>query len=172
MPVRVELLSGLKLEALVGAEGATWLDRELLSESPEPLRESAFGGEVRAAKAARRAWLIGQGLAEEREDGMRYRRNLLTILRQRDLLSASSGLSEEFGVPARAADTGERVGGVLRRRVDLASGRFALLQGGGELVLVPWRPELERQLGREIAGKVGPSGFSWSRGRARGIDIA
>jgi hypothetical protein len=96
---------------------------------------------------------------------------MLRLLRQRELLAVGAGLAEEFGLPAREAEAGERVSGILRRRLDLASGRFALLQGAGELILVPWRPELERQIGRELSGRIGPAGLSWSRGRSRGIEI-
>jgi hypothetical protein len=170
-PVRVELLSSIPLERLAAAEGATWLDRELLSDEPEPLRDAGFGADVRAAKAARRAWLAGQGLVQESQGGPVYRRDLLAVLRNRELAEAGGRLAAEYGLPARGAEAGERVGGVLIRRLDLASGRFGLLQGAGELVLVPWRPGLERRLGRALVGRVGPGGFSWSAGRARGIEI-
>ena len=170
-PVKVELLSARPLEALAGAEGATWLDREIVADQPLPLREAGFGAEVRAARAVRQAWLVEQGLADEGEGGLRCRRDMLRLLRQRELLAVGAGLAEEFGLPAREAEAGERVSGILRRRLDLASGRFALLQGAGELILVPWRPELERQIGRELSGRIGPAGLSWSRGRSRGIEI-
>lgn len=170
-PVRVEILSNFRLEALVGAQGATWLDRELVAEKPEPLRESGFGVEVMVAKTARRTWLVEQGLAAEGEGGVRYRRNLLTLLRQRELASLGERLDTEFSMPSRLAETGDRVSGLLHRRVDLASGRFGLVEGAGEMVLVPWRPEMERQLGRALTGRVGPAGFSWSAGRGRGIEV-
>lgn len=170
-PVRVELLSPIRLEALSEAEGATWLDRELVSGDPTPLRESGFGSEVRKALAVRTAWLVEQGLAEEGEGGPRYRQGVLTILRQRELLAVGARLAEEFGLSARPAETGENVAGLLRRRLDLASGRHALIEGAGVLILVPWRPELERQLGREVSGRMGPNGLSWSRGRDRSVAI-
>ena len=37
-PVVVRTLSSLPLERQVGTEGATWLDRELVAETPEPVR--------------------------------------------------------------------------------------------------------------------------------------
>lgn len=171
-PVRVDLLSVVPLESLPLAQGATWLDRELAVEEPVPLRDAGFGAEVRAAKAVRQQWLVDQGLASGGEGGARYRRDMLSLLRQRELLAVGEALSGEFGLPARACEPGERVSGRLERRLDLASGRFGVLRGAGELMLVPWRPELARQLGREIAGRVGPSGFSWSRARERGPEIS
>ncbi|MGH6706929.1 MAG: DUF3363 domain-containing protein [Sphingomicrobium sp.] len=86
-----------------------------------------------------------------------------------DLFDACEQLSAEFGLPARSAGYGEGLSGLLARRLDLASGRFALLQGAGELVLVPWQPGMEQHLGRSISGRMGPGGFSWSRGKSLGI---
>jgi hypothetical protein len=59
-PVRVELLSPLPLQQLVAAEGATWLDKELVSLNPEPLRDAGFGSEVRSGLAMRRQWLVAE----------------------------------------------------------------------------------------------------------------
>src|SRR3546814_6001752 len=44
-PVVVHTLSSLPLERQVGAEGATWLDRELVAATPEPLRDAGVGRE-------------------------------------------------------------------------------------------------------------------------------
>src|SRR3546814_4601737 len=52
-PVRVELLSSRPIEQLVGADAVTWLDRELVADTSEPLRESGFGAAVRDAQARR-----------------------------------------------------------------------------------------------------------------------
>ena len=65
-PVTVETLSTLLLDKLPGAEVATWLDRELVADSPAPPREAGFGREVRAAQAMRRQWLVAEGLAGNR----------------------------------------------------------------------------------------------------------
>lgn len=170
-PVQVEVLSLRPLGELGGFDGQTWLDRELASAAPVPLREAGFGAEANAAKAVRRAWLVAQDLASESADGWQPRCNFLAVLRTRELKALGERLGREFGEPLREAAAGERLSGTLRRRVDLAGQRFALLQGSGELVLVPWRPDLERQLGRELSGRVGPSGLSWTAGRSRGPEI-
>lgn len=41
----------------------------------------------------------------------------------------------------------QRFAGTYRQPVDLASGRFAMLDNGRSLTLVPWRPALARRLG-------------------------
>ncbi|HWT13490.1 MAG TPA: relaxase/mobilization nuclease RlxS [Allosphingosinicella sp.] len=165
-PVRVELLSPLPLPALPETEGATWLDRELLAESPEPLRDSGFGREVRSALAARRQWLLAQGLAHEAEGGTVYAGALVERLRRQDLLRAAQGLSEELGLAYRHVETGP-ADGRLMRRLDLASGRFALLAGAREFSLVPWRDGMDRRIGRELAVQVRGSAVSWRLGRER-----
>lgn len=64
-----------------------------------------------------------------------------------------------------------RIDGVVRRRVDLVSGRFALVENAHEFSLVPWKPVLERALGREVSGRVRPqAGISWNFARERGIE--
>jgi hypothetical protein len=43
-PVLVRTLSSLPLDRQVGAEGATWLDRELVAENPHPCVTRASAG--------------------------------------------------------------------------------------------------------------------------------
>jgi type IV secretory pathway VirD2 relaxase len=169
--VQVALLSPVQLERLADHDGATWLDRELVSDHPEPLRDGGFGRDVRQAIAARRQWLLAQQLASGSGDEFRLEPGALAHLTRRDLSAAGSQLSRELGLDYNPAKTGERVEGMLRRRVDLASGRFALVETGKEFTLVPWRSDLERHLGKEVAGTVRESGMSWALGRSRGIEI-
>ena len=90
------------------------------------------------------------------------------MLRQRELSTGAAQFSSELGLSFVPAAQGERIDGILRRRVDLASGRFALVENGREFTLVPWRPVLERHIGKEISGFARHDGISWSIGRGRG----
>ena len=166
-PVRVELLSPLPLERLVAAEAATWLDRELVSGAPEPLREAGFGGAVKGALALRRQWLVDRELAHEVQGRLIANARLMSVLRRRDLSGAAAQLSAELGLGWR--DLGEHgtARGTLLRRMDLASGRFALLADAREFSLVPWRPEMERRMGRELVVRVRGGGLGWTLGRER-----
>jgi type IV secretory pathway VirD2 relaxase len=166
-PVRVELLSPLPVERLIEADGATWLDRELLSDLPEPVRDAGFGREVKSALATRRQWLIEQELAREEQGALITNGRLLATLRRRDLAGAAAQLQSELGLGWR--DVGEEgtAQGKLMRRVDLASGRFALLSDSLEFSLVPWRPEMEQRIGRELSVRVRGGGISWTIGRER-----
>jgi hypothetical protein len=162
----------LKLERQIHAEGATWLDRELVAAEPVPLRDSGFGHETRMASVQRRQWLIEQGLASEEQGKVVYRANLLRTLRERELQSVGGRLAEQIGRPYVFQSAGRRVEGVYRRRLDLISGRFAMIENAREFTLVPWRPVLERNLGRHVAGVAkSDGGISWTLGRQRGPSI-
>src|SRR5690606_1628117 len=76
-PVEVETLSPVPLEQLGRADAVTWLDRELASDRPLPLRDAGFGREVRAALAVRRQWLVEQQLADGEGEQVRLRANTL-----------------------------------------------------------------------------------------------
>ena len=166
-PVIATILSAQPLEKLIDAEGSTWLDRELVAAEPEPLRDAGFGRDVREAQGRRRQWLITQGLAEERGGAILFRADMLTTLQRRELLRVAGQLSRELGLRFTEAQPGERIEGMLRRSVDLASGRFALVEKSREFTLVPWRPVLERHVGKSVSGILRGDGISWTLGRGR-----
>jgi type IV secretory pathway VirD2 relaxase len=171
--VRVEILSTFKLDRQTGAEGATWLDHELVDGDPAALRDSGFGREVRQALTQRRQWLLEQGLASEQQGSIVYRANLLRILRGRELQKVGGQLSGQLGLQYVGQEPGRRIEGIYRRRVDLVSGRYALIERSHEFTLVPWRPVLERSLGQLVAGIArGDGAISWTLGRQRGPSIS
>ena len=166
-PVTVELLSNIPLDRLKTMNAATWLDRELIAAEPLPLRDGGFGREVRSAQIARQAWLIEQELAEQVSGRIAYRSDMLASLQQRELLTVAKRISDELGKPFEEARQGDRIDGVFRRRVDLASGRFALIENSREFSLVPWRPVLERHVGKPISGVLREGRVSWTVGRGK-----
>ena len=166
-PVAVDMLSSRPLAALIEADAATWLDRELIAGAPTALRDAGFGADVRDALDRRRQWLIASDLAAEHDGAVRYRQGLLAILQRRELLRVAGELSAQNGLTFAEPDPGARVDGVLRRSVDLVSGRFAVIEKSREFTLVPWRPMLERQIGIPVSGIMRSDGISWSIGRGR-----
>jgi hypothetical protein len=101
-----------------------------------------------------------------------FARNLLDTLRRRELDGVSSKLAAETGLAHRLSAEGEHVAGVYRQRVTLASGRFAMIDDGLGFQLVPWRPALEQQLGKQVSGVMSPGGaVDWSFGRKRGLGL-
>lgn len=166
-PVLVDKVSSLPLEKQVSFDGATWLDRELVSDKLEGSRNSGFGRELREAQARRRQWLIAQGLAHEEQDRIVYRANMISILRQRELNRVAGQLSDELGLSYFEAKPGDRLEGKMLRSIELASGKYAVIEKSREFTLVPWRPVLDRHVGKEVSGIMSGEGISWTIGRQR-----
>jgi type IV secretory pathway VirD2 relaxase len=167
-PVVVNTLSSLPLDRQVGSDGATWLDRQLVGGETQPLRDGGFGRDVREALDRRRQWLMAEGLAQEEKGRLIFRANLLETLRRRELNRVAGQLSDELGLRYTEARSGERIEGVYQRPIELASGRFALVEKSREFTLVPWRPVLERHAGNQVSGIVRGDSINWTIGRQRG----
>jgi hypothetical protein len=167
-PVAVEILSSQPLAKLFEADAATWLDRDLVANKPETARDAGFGAEVRDALDRRRQWLIAQGFAEDTGGAATYRADLLATLQRRELLRVAGQLSGELDLAFVEATPGARIEGIVRQRVDLISGKFALVETSREFTLVPWRPVLERQIGKPVSGIIRTDCINWSIGRGRG----
>jgi len=166
-PVEVETLSARPLEQLREADAATWVDRELASQSPLPIRDAGFGRDVRAAMAGRRQWLVEQQLADVDGDRIRLRANAIMMLQRRELLRVGDKLAGELGKPFVEATAGRAIEGRLLRHVDLVSGRFAVVEQSREFTLVPWRQVLEQNLGKQVGGILRGEGINWQFGRER-----
>jgi type IV secretory pathway VirD2 relaxase len=163
--------SDLSIGEQVNASGATWLDRQLLAKD-SPLSGGGFGAEVCEAMDARTDHLIEEGLARRQGQRLVFARDLLATLQRRELEGAAARLSADTGLAYQPAAEGERVAGVYRERVTLASGRFAMIDDGLGFQLVPWRPALEKDLGREVRGVMAPGGrVDWDLGRKRGLGL-
>jgi type IV secretory pathway VirD2 relaxase len=164
--------SDLSIDAQVTAQGATWLDHRLLDRAPSALGGDGFGGEVRAAMAARTDHLISEGLARREGQRVVIARDLLSTLRQREVEAAAARVTAETGKAWRPAQEGEPITGVFSRRIDLASGRFAMIDDGLGFQLLPWKPSLERELGRQVSGVMQPDGgIEFRPTRRRGLAI-
>lgn len=162
--VAVELKSHLPIDRQTRVIGATWLDQQLIG-GGKGLGERGFGSEVKDALRARADFLAEQGLAEHRGQRIVFARNLLATLRGRELTQAAKDIAAETGLAHRPAADGQRVVGIYRRSIMLASGRYAMLDDGMGFSLVPWRPVIEQRLGQQIAATVRTSGISWDMGR-------
>jgi type IV secretory pathway VirD2 relaxase len=167
----VAVRSDLPLAAQVEATGATWLDRQLVAREAMSLSSGGFGLEVRQVMAPRAEHLIRENLA--RRDGQRviFARDLLNTLRRRELDQEAAHVAADAGLPYRPAAEGNVVSGVYRQRLDLASGRFAMIDNGLGFDLVPWTPSLEWHMGREVVGIARAGRVEWSFVRSRGLGI-
>lgn len=162
--------SDLAIEAQQTARGATWLDRRLL-DAEVVASNAGFGGEVTAAMARRTKYLIAEGLAQRRGQGVTFARNLLATLRKRELDETIAQINADSGLEYRPSTEGEHLSGTYRRRITLASGRFAMINDGLGFQLVPWRPALDQYLGAEVKGRMRENGIEWNFERKRGLEI-
>lgn len=168
--VAVELRSHLPIERQTRVVGATWLDQQLIG-GGKGLGEMGFGSEVRDALKQRSDFLIDQGLAERRGQRVILARNLLATLRGREVDAAGGRIAAETGLAHRAVTDGEPITGVYRRSVQLASGRFAMLDDGIGFSLVPWKPVIEQRLGKTMTAVIRGCNVSWVLERQRGISM-
>ena len=163
--------SDLDLAGQACARGSTWLDKQLIASEPLPLG-AGFGSEVEAAKTRRLEYLESEGLAQRRGDRFVLSRNLLGTLQERDLAEAGASLAREHNLPYRQGRPNGDVSGVYRGRIQLASGRFAMIDDGLGFSLVPWSKQLDRHLGQYVRGNArSGGGIEWTLGRSRSIEI-
>jgi hypothetical protein len=165
--VALAVRSDLPIDAQVHASGATWLDRQLVGRSSASLSPGGFGREVRDAMEALIEQLVGQGLARRHGQRVIFARDHLDTLRRRELDEAAARISESAGQVYHPATEGEPVAGTYRQRLDLASGRFAMIYDGVGFTLVPWTLSLERHLGCQVSGIVRGNRIEWSFMRRR-----
>ncbi|MEQ6328213.1 relaxase/mobilization nuclease and DUF3363 domain-containing protein [Pseudomonas sp. B11D7D] len=168
--VAVEVRTPLSLEQQVRAVGSTWLDQQLIGGNRE-LVDTGFGKEVREALRQRVDFLVEQGLARRQGQRVVLARNLLATLRGRELAATAREISAQTGMQYRPAAEGQRVSGIYRRSVQLASGRYALLDDGIGFSLVPWKPVVEQRLGQSVSAVIQGNSASWQLGRQRGPSI-
>ncbi|QOF70760.1 DUF3363 domain-containing protein [Aminobacter sp. SR38] len=162
--------SDLDLQAQITAPGATWIDHRLVERDAMSLSQTGFGREVRDAMQARADHLADQGLARREGQRIIMQSDLLATLRRRELEAVGEKLSAETGLPHVKTQAGHRVAGVVRQRLALSSGRFAMIDSGLGFQLVPWSRDLDRNLGKRVAGITKVSGgIELSVGRKRDL---
>ena len=166
----VEIKSHLPIERQARVIGATWLDQQLIGGGRES-SEMGFGSEVKEALRERADFLAEQGLAERRGQRVILARNLLGTLRNRELVQAAKDIAADTGLEHRPVVDGQRVAGIYRRNVMLASGRFAMLDDGAGFNLVPWKPVIEQRLGQQLAATVRDGGVSWEVARSHHLGL-
>jgi hypothetical protein len=118
--VAVELRSHRPIERQARVIGTTWLDQQLISGGKE-LGDLGFGSEVKDALQQYADFLAEQGLAEKRGQRVILARNLLATLRKRELAQTARDIAADTGLEHRPVADGQRVAGIYRRSVMLAS---------------------------------------------------
>jgi hypothetical protein len=168
----VRVLSPYDLDRQVTSHGATWLDRQLVNRDQGTLAEVGFGAEVRSALERRKDELIRQGHAWRTPGGgLRARRDLLHALERREIERVGQRFATERGLTFKAIEDGQTIRGKLIGSTQLASGRYAMIDDGLGFSLVPWRPVIEKEIGREVIGVMRGTDVSSQLGRKLGLGI-
>lgn len=136
----------------VEAHGATWLDKNIANRTDLILANQGFGAELSAALRARADRLVERGHATRDQDGLKARPNLIRALTTEEVERVGNNLAKQAGRPFAAVRDGEQFSGTYVRQLQLSSGRYALLDGQKGFALVPWRPSMEKQLGKTVEG--------------------
>lgn len=171
-PLNIMVKSQFSLSAQVTSSGATWLDQNLVGKEKSMMSNTGFGSDVEVALKKRQAYLVAQGFAKETVQGMVYQRGMLGKLEQQEINKVTAKISNEIGKQHIPANKGDQVEGIYTKSVELASGRFAIIEQSKEFNLVPWRSVLERSRNQLVTGKVGGAGISWQIGKRRGLGIS
>jgi type IV secretory pathway VirD2 relaxase len=176
--IRISVLSSTELGSQIGHDGATWLDRELVSRQRMALAGEGFGQEVKVALEKRKQALANMGHVNDLGDGrLRAPRDLIQRLEAADIERAGKALAAERGLQWRPVVSGNNVTGQLIGSTQLSSGRFAMIEsfggdGGLGFSLVPWQPVLDKRIGQYISGIAMPGGgVDWSFARKLGLGL-
>jgi Protein of unknown function (DUF3363) len=174
--IRLSVPSPTVLDQQIGHEGATWLDRELVSRQRIVLAGEGYGQEVKAALQKRKLALANMGHVTDLGAGhVRAPRDLIQRPEAADIERAGKGLAAERGLQWQPVVPSNHVTGQLVGSTQLSSGRFAIIEtlsgdGGLGFSLVPWQPVLDKRIGQYVSGIAMPGGgVDWSFARSRGL---
>ncbi|WP_246735783.1 DUF3363 domain-containing protein [Agrobacterium sp. a22-2] len=128
---------------------------------------------VSEAMGRRRQSLVDQGQAVRLDNGsIRAPKDLLQRLERAEIDRVGRQMAAERGLSYAPSQAGEYVSGLLKGGVNLASGRFAMLDDGIGFQLVPWQQALDQRVGQHISGVVRDGGgVDWSFARKRGLGL-
>jgi hypothetical protein len=170
---QLRVLCAYDLDRQVTSDGATWLDRQLLSRDRGALATGGFGTEVRQALQRRTDELISQGHARRTPQGqLRINADLIGTLTHQEVERVGRQLAAERGLAFQPIHEGQGVRGKLVGSAQLASGRFAMIDDGLGFSLAPWRPVLEKEIGRQVVGVMRGDDVSWRIGRALSTGVS
>ncbi len=171
--INLRVLSACDLDRQIVSDGATWLDRELVSPKRTLLTQAGFGTEVSRALERRKDSLVEQGFASRTPDGgVRAPKDLLSRLERQELARIGPEMAKARGLTFKPAEAGNYVSGTLVGATNLGSGKFAMIDDGLGFSLVPWHSVLEQRLGRQVSGVAMPGGGTdWTFSRTRGLGL-
>ena len=165
-PRKVEILSAVPIQEQITEHGLTWLD------STDTLARGikGFGADAASAKTLRQKELVDRRILQTTQQRLTLQQ--AETLRQAGLVKAGANLAEKLGKEYQPAPTQGQVSGKFSQHVDLADGRYAVLEREHKFSLVRWRQIMERGRGQSITGRVSGNKISWKFGVQRGRGLS
>jgi type IV secretory pathway VirD2 relaxase len=167
---KLQVLSPVALEKQTTYDGPTWLDEGILSRWQPEAGTPGFAGQVRAALATRRDWLVKRRVATIAPGGdLTPTPDMRRTLRRAETDRIIQQVSRELNATYVPSEPGARIIGVYDRAIATPTGKLAVIRREDTFALAPWRPALEPLRGRAVSGMVGPSRVTWSLDHGRGL---
>ena len=163
MPTSIDRLSTQTIAQMEQARGATWLDKKM----SETKADTFAGTKMQTSIFKRQAALRQMGF-DVSKDGQ-LSKAALDKLKDMDLRDAAKKLSAVNGKPYSALGSARSVEGVYQKSIDRPSGKFAVIERAKDFTLVPWRPVMDRNLGKSLSGRISAGGISWDVTKQRGL---
>ena len=163
MPTSIDRLSTQTIAQMEKARGATWLDKKM----SETTADTFSGTKMQTSILRRQAILKQMGFNFTKEG--RLPKEALEKLQDMDLRDAARNLSKVYSKPYLALGSARSVEGVYQKAIDRPSGKFAVIERSKDFTLVPWRPVMERNLGKSLSGRISAGGISWNVSKQRGL---
>ena len=91
----------------------------------------------------------------------------LKKLKDMDLRDAARKVSGDNGKPYSALGSARSVEGIYQKSIDRPSGKFAVIERAKDFTLVPWRPVMDRNLGKSLSCLLYTSPSPRDRTRSR-----
>jgi len=157
--IKLTVLSWLPVEQLTERHAHTWLDRT--DENVISDFGSGFGAEVRAARFARQLWAESTGLDLRTE----------TQLKASELSDFIANEASRTGKEPVELASREAFKGVYARHVDLAQGRFAVIESEGRFMLAGWSARNAAWKGREITLSQRGRSIQWQLMQERNLGL-
>ena len=163
MPTSIDRLSTQTIAQMEQARGATWLDKKM----SETKADTFAGTKMQTSILKRQATLKQMGFDVSKDSLLP--KAALEKLKDMDLRDAAKKLSEDNGKPYSALGTARTVEGIYQKSIDRPSGKFAVIERAKDFTLVPWRPVMDRNLGKSLSGRISAGGISWDVTKQRGL---
>ena len=170
-PFSLTIRSYLPIYQLPSYDGPTWLDQMIITNEVKSLSNAHFGTDVIKATRARQNWLIDQGFGKFKVNEFVPTIDFIKTLQQRELQRTSATLSKQLNRNFIEPKQGQKIEGIYKHPIQLAMNKYALIERGRDITLVPWRPILERARGKAVSGVMRSKGVSWEIIQKRGIGL-